>query len=344
MRVAIVAEYSPRAHDPVLGIWAHRQAVAAAAAGARVHVLVLHRPVPPRAALKARDRGALIAPLRQPLHAELDGVPVTYVPFVAPPRPRRYATWGRWAAPTLALALARLRRRFPFDLVHAHYAAPAGDAVRHARAGAPLAVSVHGGDLLAVAQRSPTGARAVGSALRHAAVVLANSAGMERRARALGAERTRVVPLGSDVPAEATPAGTRRIVTVASLIARKRHTDVLRALWLLRDSHPALEWVVVGDGPERGRLERLAAELGLAERVRFTGTLSHDEAVAQARRGVFVLPSVGEAFGVAYVEAMAAGVPAIGCRGEDGPEEIAAAGDGIRLVPPGDPEVLASEL
>ena len=174
--------------------------------------------------------------------------------------------------------------------------------------------------------------------------MLANSAGMERRARALGAERTRVVHLGSDVPAEATPAGTRRIVTVGSLIARKRHGDVLRALWLLREEHPALEWIVVGDGPERGAVERLAQELGLGDRVRFTGPLAHEEAVAQARRGVFVLPSVDEAFGVAYVEAMAGGVPAIGCRGEDGPEEIAAAGDGIRLVPPAEPEALAAEL
>ena len=53
-----------------------------------------------------------------------------------------------------------------------------------------------------------------------------------------------------------------------------------------------------------------------------------------------MLPSVDEAFGVAYVEAMAGGVPAIGCRGEGGPEEIAAAGGGIRLVPPGDVEAL----
>jgi teichuronic acid biosynthesis glycosyltransferase TuaC len=344
MRVAIVAEYYPRSHDPVLGIWAHRQAVATAAAGADVHVLVLHRPVPPRAALHARDRRALIAPLRQPLHEDRDGVPVTYVPFLAPPRPRTYATWGRWAAPPLALALARLRRRFPFDLVHAHYAAPAGDAVRHARVRVPLAVSVHGGDLLAVAQRSTTGARAVRGALGHARLVLANSAGMARRAKALGAERTRVVHLGSDLPADATPAGARRIVTVASLIARKRHADVLRALWLLRESHPAVEWVVVGHGPERGALEALARELGLGERVRFTGPLPHADAVAQARRGIFVLPSVDEAFGVAYVEAMAGGVPAIGCRGEDGPEEIAASGDGIRLVPPADPEALAAEL
>jgi len=70
MRVAIVAEYYPRASDPVLGVWAHRQALAAAEAGADVQVLVLHRPVPPRAALRARDRRALAAPLRQPLRTE----------------------------------------------------------------------------------------------------------------------------------------------------------------------------------------------------------------------------------------------------------------------------------
>ena len=57
-----------------------------------------------------------------------------------------------------------------------------------------------------------------------------------------------------------------------------------------------------------------------------------------------MLPSVDEAFGVAYVEAMAGGVPAIGCRGEAGPEEIAAAGDGMRLVAPGEPEALAGEI
>ena len=91
---------------------------------------------------------------------------------------------------------------------------------------------------------------------------------------------------------------------------------------------------MVGDGPEREPLERLAAELGVAGRVRFHGALPPAEAVAVAQRGgLFVLPSVDEAFGVAYIEAMAAGVPAIGTRGEPGPEEIAAAGGGIRLVP-----------
>ena len=52
------------------------------------------------------------------------------------------------------------------------------------------------------------------------------------------------------------------------------------------------------------------------------------------------LPSVDEAFGVAYVEALACGVPAIGCAGEGGPEEIAALGEGMLLVPPRDPDAL----
>ena len=347
MRVAVVAEYYPRAADPVLGVWAHRQALAARAAGADVRVLVLHRPVPSKAALRGREQRALLAPLRQPLRAELDGLRVDYVPFLAPPRSRSYGAWGAWAAPTLALALRRLRRGFPFELVHAHYAAPAGDAVRRARPGVPVVVSVHGGDVLALAQCSPAGAAAVRAGLVHARLVLANSAGIAARARALGAARTEVVHLGTDLPAanDGRERPGASLVTVGHLVARKRHGDVLRALWLLRDTHPELHWDVVGDGPEREPLERLAAELGLDGRVRFRGQLAPAEARSAAQAaGVFVLPSVDEAFGVAYVEAMAGGVPAIGSRGEPGPEEIAAAGGGLRLVAPADPEALAGEL
>jgi teichuronic acid biosynthesis glycosyltransferase TuaC len=340
MRVAVVAEYYPRRADPALGVWAHRQALAARDEGAEVEVFVLHRPVPSKAALRSRDLAALVAPLRQPLRARLDGIRVTYVPFVAPPRPRSYGSWGAWAAPPLALALRRAR----FDLVHAHYAAPAGDAVRRARIKVPLVISVHGGDVLGVAERWRGGRAAVQGAFGAARLVLANSAAIAERSRALGARDVRVVHLGTDLP---EPAGhdATTLVTVGSLIARKRHGDVLRALWLLREEHPELRWVVVGDGPERAALQRLAAELELTGRVDFRGALPPGEALAAARQGgIFVLPSVDEAFGVAYIEAMAGGVPAIGARGEPGPEEIAASGGGMRLVAPGEPEALANEL
>src|SRR4051795_11486647 len=125
MRIVVAAEYYPRRADPVLGIWAHRQAMAARDAGAEGRGLVLHRLVPPRRAVRERDLGALAAPLRQPPRETRDGLPVTYVPFVSPAfGPRAVAGWGAWAAAPLALALRTVRRRFPFDLVHAHYAVP----------------------------------------------------------------------------------------------------------------------------------------------------------------------------------------------------------------------------
>jgi glycosyltransferase involved in cell wall biosynthesis len=92
-------------------------------------------------------------------------------------------------------------------------------------------------------------------------------------------------------------------------------------------------------------LERLASELGVADRVRFAGQLPNPEAVARATAcDLFVMPGVEEPFGVAFVEAMAAGLPAIGSRGEGGPEDIAAAGEGMVLVAPDDPGALAQVI
>jgi teichuronic acid biosynthesis glycosyltransferase TuaC len=352
-RVAVVAEFYPSERDPVLGVWAHRQALAARDAGAEVRVLVLHRLVPPRASLAAGPgaaRTALAELVREPRRQTRDGLQVTYVPFVSPPRERAYARWGAWAAPPLALALRRLARSFPFELVHAHNAVPAADAVVRARVRTPLVVSVHGGDVLYTAGRGEDGAQAVARGLGAAALVLANSHGIAELARAHGAGETRVVHLGTELPSAQRPAGGGReaaptLVTVAHLVARKRHADVLRALAVLGARHPTLRYAVIGDGPERIPLEGLAVRLGVAERVDFLGQLPPREAVERARRcTLFVMPSTEEAFGVAYVEAMAAGVPAIGCRGEPGPEEIAAAGDGFLLVPPGDIERLSQRI
>jgi teichuronic acid biosynthesis glycosyltransferase TuaC len=346
VRVVVVAEYYPREADPVSGVWAHRQARAAKEAGAEVRVLVLHRVVPPKSALRPLDLGAMGRLARQPREATLDGIAVSYLPFVSPPRGRSYASWGRWAAPVLRRALRRAAREGPVDLVHAHYAVPAGDAVRRAAPSTPVVVSVHGGDVLWAARRGAGSRRAVSRSLAHARLVLANSAGIAQRSRALGARDVRVVHLGTDVPAPRRgPDGPPVLATVGHLVARKRHADVVRALALLAPRHPELRYVIAGDGPERARLAGLAASLGVADRVTLRGELGHAAAMRVAQEAsVFVLPSVDEAFGVAYVEAMAAGVPALGCAGEPGPEELVAAGGGIRLVAPRDPHGLATAL
>jgi len=316
-----------------------------------VQVLALHRLIPPRASLAAGPANAarvLLGLLREERRQDRDGLPVTYLPYVSPPRERTYPSWGAWAAPTVAYGLRMLRRSFPFELVHAHNAVPAGDSVRRSHPSVPVVVSVHGGDVLYTAPRSHAGAAAVARGLGSARLVLANSQGIAELARAHGAGETRVVHLGADLPAASRPPrpeGPRALVTVGHLIARKRHADVVRALAVLSQKHPALRYAIVGGGPERVALEGLAARLGVAARVEFHGQLPPDGAVALSQRStLFVMPSTEEAFGVAYVEAMAGAVPAIGCRGEPGPEEIAAAGDGMVLVPPGDVERLTQRI
>jgi len=144
------------------------------------------------------------------------------------------------------------------------------------------------------------------------------------------------------VTAERLPRTT--IVTLAHLVTRKRHAVVLRALAALpADRRP--DYLVIGDGPQRRPLEALAQSLGVADRVTFRGQLDHAEALGELARGhLFVMPGVEEPFGVAYVEAMAAGLPVIGAAGEGGPQDIAAAGDGMVVVPADDVAALAHAM
>lgn len=346
MKVAVVAEFYPRAHDPVLGIWAHRQALAARDAGAEVEVLVLHRPVPSAKAIKAGPRAALAelrTLLRQPKQTSLDGIPITYVRFIAPNRTKTYGLWGRYAAKPLGRALRQLRRRFDFDLIHAHNAVPAADAIRRAGIDVPLITSVHGGDVFHTAILHPQWAGAVSAGLNASDLVLANSSGIRTACRRLTTTPVEVQLLGADVPdTPARPPRDHTLITVAHVIPRKRHADVLRAMWVLRHRWPRLRYVIVGDGPERAALEQLAAELEMADRVEFRGQLPHEEALAAIDQATLaVMPSVDEAYGVAYVESMAHGVPTIAALGEPGPLDLADMGSGIQMAAPGDVEHLS---
>ena len=100
---------------------------------------------------------------------------------------------------------------------------------------------------------------------------------------------------------------------------------------------------MIGDGPERPRLAALVDELGLGDRVELAGQLEHAEALRRARTAwLFVMPSIDEAFGVAYIEAMAAGDPGDRRRGRARPGGDPARA--IELVAPGDPPALAATI
>jgi glycosyltransferase involved in cell wall biosynthesis len=348
VKVAVVAEYYPRRRDPVLGIWAHRQALAAREAGADVKVLVLERPLPPSSSLRRPWKlpGAIAGIARQPKQDELDGIEIRYVRFVAGDRSKNYATWHERAAEPLGQALDKLRAEWPFDLVHAHYALPAGGAAAAftKEHGLPLVVSVHGGDVLGPLLQAPEARATVAGVLSDASEVLCNSRTTLDRVADLvrDDERLRVVYLGAAAPADPPPKReARTVATLAHVIPRKRHADVLEAV----QGMDGVEWLVIGNGPELPFLRRAAADLKLQDRIEFAGQLAPEGALRQlASAHVMAMPSEDEAFGVAYVEALACGVPAIGLASEGGPAEIAAQGPGMLLVPPRDPGALAEAI
>ncbi len=113
---------------------------------------------------------------------------------------------------------------------------------------------------------APPARTAVRAGLGAARLVLANSQGIAELSRAHGAGETRVVHLGADLPRppQRPAAGTAppSLVTVAHLVARKRHADVLRALAVLGQRHPTLRYVDRRRRPRATALEGLAARLG----------------------------------------------------------------------------------
>jgi glycosyltransferase involved in cell wall biosynthesis len=100
--------------------------------------------------------------------------------------------------------------------------------------------------------------------------------------------------------------------------------------------------VMIGDGPERPAAEHEAARLGIAERVTMLGAVTDVESVV-ACSDALLLPSAGESFGLAALEAMACGVPVVGARAGGLPEVVTDGVMGI-LEPVGEVDAMASRL
>lgn len=175
--------------------------------------------------------------------------------------------------------------------------------------------------------------------------------------RGLSAAQTPVVPNGTDPqhfqPHDASALrrhlgfSDRRIVlTVGRLVHRKGVDTVLRALPAIAENCPDVAYVVVGTGPDQGRLERLAKRLGVANRVRFVGTVDHDRLpLYYSAADLFVMPAREdppdvEGFGLVFLEANACGTPVIGARTGGIPDAIVDGETGL-LVPANAPEALA---
>jgi L-malate glycosyltransferase len=135
--------------------------------------------------------------------------------------------------------------------------------------------------------------------------------------------------------------GARVAVNVAALVPHKDHATLLRAAAALADRYPELHWVVAGEGPERGTLERLRGELRLDGHVHLLGRLE-DPAALIADADCFVMSSREEGLGTSVLDAMGLGIP-VASTTAGGLPEMLQDGAGV-LAPPRDPAALAEAV
>ncbi len=259
---------------------------------------------------------------------------------------------GEGDDPRVVLRLGRALRRRGVDVVHAHAWGVLPEAGVAARiAGARLVFTAHGpylpearGRLASLRRRLR--ARLERRLLRSAQVVAVSESIAHEIAQRTGVAEQRVVVVRNGIAPgpEPLPRGgpVRRLVSVGRLAPIKDQALMIEALSLLAQRFPQLELELVGDGPQRESLRRLARRRGLAGRVRFAGFREDVEQVL-AGADLFLLSSRHEGISMALLEAMRAGLPIVATDVGGVRETIVDGSSGV-LVRAGDARAFAGAI
>lgn len=220
-------------------------------------------------------------------------------------------------------------RNEEFDIIHSHYSIPQGlaGALIKKAAKKPLVLTVHGSDVTGLGS-TPIFRPILRWVLRSSDIIIAVSEHLKERLIDLGAapEKIKVIHNGVD-PAKRSKGSAKRIVFVGALVKQKGVDLLLNACKLLEEDKREVELYIVGDGPERKNLERLASKLGL-KNVTFTGYVDDLDTVFTTE-STLVLPSREEGFGITILEAMARGIPVIASNTGGIPEIISEGVNGL---------------
>ncbi|MCP4248230.1 MAG: glycosyltransferase family 4 protein [bacterium] len=257
--------------------------------------------------------------------------------------------WGRYAQ-----FLREEMRRSRADLVHIHFLTdyplmpPAPD-------DPPLVVSTWGSDVVAYAGDPPDSPekrdRKV-ALLRGAAALTATTRFLAERTACYGGineDGITVIPFGVDCrrfdvdrPSSATD--TPVVGFIKHLESRYGIQHLIEAIPAVLAHFAAARFRIIGDGPLGEALIQQADRLGVGEAIDWVGRIPNERVpTALAEMDVFVMPSLADAFGVAAVEAQAAGVPVV-FSALPGVAEAVTDGVGGLAVPPGEPAALADAI
>lgn len=354
-RLLVLSSAFPSATRPTYAVFVRERARHVAE---RAEVVVV-APVP-WFPFNARIRGLALA--ATPRVETQDGMTIHHPRVLCLPRVGK-ALDALLYALSLAPFLVRLRRRFAFDLIDAHFSYPDGVAavILGKILGVPVAVTLRGshdarqiGFVLRRAQ--------IRSALRQASPVIAVSESLRQLAIGLGLERDRVRVIPNGVDTARFHPGDRRtarahlglpqdrtiLLSVGWLVEGKGHHRVIDVLPAILARRPDLLYVVVGDEPHGGahrrELDALVHRHGLGDRVRIVGARPHEDVpVWMAAADLFCLATRAEGWCNAIMEALACGLPVVTTRVGGNPELVRDGRDGI-LVDFWDPDAFVDAV
>jgi glycosyltransferase involved in cell wall biosynthesis len=225
-------------------------------------------------------------------------------------------------------ALRREVKRLAPDIFHAHYASSYGffaSFVDHPR----KVVSVWGNDIIEFPKRNPILRAIVKRSLRGANQITATSEFLKASVGEFGWELAPVTVIAFGIDLNLFQYCHRRRGDITRIgIAKHLHPRygidcLIKAYALLLKNRTDIELLIAGKGPSEGEYRTLVQDMGLTGKVKFVGSFPH-EGVPQflATIDIFVMPSDGESFGVAALEASAAGLPVVATRVGGVPEVV----------------------
>lgn len=251
-------------------------------------------------------------------------------------------------------------KRKTFDIINTHFAVPSGPAGYFLSRAMkiPNVLSIHGGDIYDPSKsssphRTPIFSKVVYSMLKSADRVVAQSTDTKRNAYTYYKidRPIDVIPLGIKKPVFKNKSRSDfdlkgdEIVfcTIGRLVKRKNIDDICSILSGLKNECK-FKLLVIGEGPQRSHLEKLALQLGLNSDVRFLGSVS-DEAKFQllALSDFYLSTALHEGFGLVFLEAMECGLPII-CYDRGGQRDFLESGKTGFLVEFGNRHAFGSRI